>query len=99
MMALLYFILGILAVPFKSKRRLEAENAALRGQLNVLRRKMPRQLLSLVRKQLTQRTTLRRARKLSPNSRSFMPLVSGTVNLAARPGGGERFQVRDAGDF
>ena len=44
MIALLYFILGILAVPFKSKRRLEAENAALRSQLNVLRRKMPRRV-------------------------------------------------------
>jgi hypothetical protein len=44
MFALLYFILGILAVPFKSKRRLEAENAALRSQLNVLRRKMPRRV-------------------------------------------------------
>jgi len=44
MIALLYFISGILAVPFKSKRRLEAENAALRSQLNVLRRKMPRRV-------------------------------------------------------
>jgi transposase InsO family protein len=41
MIALLYFIVGILAVPFKSKSRLEAENAALRSQLNVLWRKMP----------------------------------------------------------
>ncbi len=44
MIALLYFIVGILAVPFKSKSRLEAENAALRSQLNVLRRKMPRRV-------------------------------------------------------
>src|SRR5271169_573965 len=40
MIALLYFILAILAGPFKSKSRLEAENAALRRQLNVLGRKV-----------------------------------------------------------
>jgi len=40
MIALLYFILAILASPFKSKSRLEAENAALRHQLIVLRRKL-----------------------------------------------------------
>src|SRR6185312_7508150 len=36
----LRFVLGILAAPFKSKSRLEAENAALRHQLIVLRRRM-----------------------------------------------------------
>src|SRR6516164_11510854 len=40
MIALLWFVLAILASPFKSKRRLEAENAALRRQLIVLRRKV-----------------------------------------------------------
>jgi transposase InsO family protein len=35
-----FFILAILASPFKSRIRLEAENAALRHQLIVLRRKM-----------------------------------------------------------
>jgi ribosomal protein L34 len=40
MIALLCFILAILASPFKSKRRLEAENATLRHQLIVLRRKL-----------------------------------------------------------
>ena len=40
MIALLCFFLAILAAPFKSKSRLEAENAALRHQLIVLRRKM-----------------------------------------------------------
>src|SRR5476651_2619230 len=40
MIALLGFVLGILALPFKSKGRLEAENAALRHQLVVLRRKL-----------------------------------------------------------
>ena len=34
------FLLSVLASPFKSKSRLEAENAALRHQLIVLRRKM-----------------------------------------------------------
>ncbi len=40
MFALLCFVLAILASPFKSKSRLEAENMALRHQLNVLRRKV-----------------------------------------------------------
>ena len=40
MIALLCFILAVLASPFKSKSRLEAENVALRHQLIVLRRKM-----------------------------------------------------------
>jgi hypothetical protein len=37
-MITLCFVLAILASPFKSKRRLEAENAALRHQLIILRR-------------------------------------------------------------
>src|SRR5712671_4291877 len=40
MIGLLCFALGILASPFKSKIRLAAENAALRHQLIVLRRKL-----------------------------------------------------------
>jgi hypothetical protein len=40
MIALLCFVLAVLVAPFKSKSRLEAENAALRHQLVVLRRKM-----------------------------------------------------------
>src|SRR4029079_14406199 len=40
MFSLFFFLLAILASPFKSKSRLEAENAALRHQLMVLRRKM-----------------------------------------------------------
>ena len=40
MVSLFCFLLAILASPFKSKSRLEAENAALRHQLVVLRRKM-----------------------------------------------------------
>jgi hypothetical protein len=40
MIALLGFVLAVLAAPFKSKSRLEAENAVLRHQLIVLRRKM-----------------------------------------------------------
>src|SRR5665648_695254 len=40
MLALLWFFLAVLASPFKSKSRLEAENAALRHQLIVLRRKV-----------------------------------------------------------
>src|SRR6266567_9359961 len=38
MFALLYFLLRLLASLFKSKSRLEAENAALRHQLIVLQR-------------------------------------------------------------
>jgi len=41
MLELLCFVLAILAAPFKSRRRLEAENAVLRHQLIVLRRKVP----------------------------------------------------------
>ena len=41
MFALFCFVLAILASPFKSKSRLEAENALLRRQLIVLRRKLP----------------------------------------------------------
>ena len=40
MVALLWFFLTLLGSPFKSKSRLEAENAALRHQLIVLRRKV-----------------------------------------------------------
>src|SRR5713226_5671540 len=41
MVALICFVLAVLASPFKSQSRLEAENATLRHQLIVLRRKMP----------------------------------------------------------
>ena len=40
MVALICFILAVLASPFKSKIRLEAENATLRHQLVVLRRQL-----------------------------------------------------------
>ena len=40
MIALICFFLAVLASPFKSKSRLEAENAVLRHQLIVLRRKV-----------------------------------------------------------
>src|SRR6476469_4303743 len=40
MFALLCFVLAVLASPFKSKSRLEAENAVLRHQLIVMRRKL-----------------------------------------------------------
>jgi hypothetical protein len=40
MIALIWFALAVLASPFKSKRRLEAENAVLRHQLIVLQRKV-----------------------------------------------------------
>src|ERR1700686_4570801 len=42
MIALIRFVLAVLASPFKSKSRLEAENAVLRHQLIVLRRKVRR---------------------------------------------------------
>ena len=41
MIGLLCLFLALLVAPFKSKSRLEAENAALRHQLIVLRRKVP----------------------------------------------------------
>src|SRR5450759_4255823 len=40
MIGLLCFVLAVLAAPFKSKSRLDAENAVLRHQLIVLRRKV-----------------------------------------------------------
>jgi len=40
MIALLCFVVGVLVAPFKSKSRLEAENAVLRHQLIALRRKV-----------------------------------------------------------
>jgi hypothetical protein len=40
MFALFCFVLAVLAAPFKSKSRLEAENAVLRHQLIILRRKV-----------------------------------------------------------
>src|SRR6266851_2859727 len=40
MIALIWFVLALLTSPFKSKSRLEAENAVLRHQLIVLRRKV-----------------------------------------------------------
>src|SRR5260221_5759044 len=40
MIGQLCFALAVLASPFKSKLRLEAENAGLRHQLNVLRRRL-----------------------------------------------------------
>jgi hypothetical protein len=39
MIALMYFVLATLATTFKSRSRLQAENATLRHQLIVLRRK------------------------------------------------------------
>jgi hypothetical protein len=39
MIRLLYFVLAVLTSPFKSRLRLEAENAVLRHQLIVLRRR------------------------------------------------------------
>src|SRR5450631_4730851 len=41
MIGLLCFVLAVLASPFKSKLRLEAENALLRHQLMVVRRRLP----------------------------------------------------------
>jgi hypothetical protein len=41
MIGLLCFVLAVLASPFKSKLQLQAENAVLRHQLNVLRRSQP----------------------------------------------------------
>jgi hypothetical protein len=40
MIALICFLLAVLASPFKSTSRLEAENAVLRHQLIVLRRRV-----------------------------------------------------------
>jgi hypothetical protein len=47
MVALISFLLNMVASLFKSKSRLEAENAALRHQLIVLQRKVRGRVLSL----------------------------------------------------
>src|SRR5471032_361382 len=44
MFGLFCFVLAVSASPFKSKSRLEAENAVLRHQLIILRRKVPGQV-------------------------------------------------------
>src|SRR5271154_3956479 len=41
MIGLLCFVLAVMASPFKSKLRLEAENAGLRHQLIIVRRRLP----------------------------------------------------------
>ena len=47
MIALIWFVLAVLTSPFKSKSGLEAENAVLRHQLIVLRRRVRGVALSL----------------------------------------------------
>jgi hypothetical protein len=47
MVALLCFVLAGLVSPFKARSRLEAENAVLRHQLNVLRRKARGRVVSV----------------------------------------------------
>ena len=47
MIGLLCFVLATLASPLKSKLRLEAENAVLRHQLIVLKRRLRGRVLSL----------------------------------------------------
>ena len=44
MIGLLFFLLALVATPFRSKRRLAAENVVLRHHLIVLRRRMPRRV-------------------------------------------------------
>jgi len=44
MFGLFCFVLAVLASPFKSKSRLEAENMFLQHQLIVLRRQLPSQI-------------------------------------------------------
>jgi len=46
MIRLIWLFLAIFTSPFKSRARLEAENAALRQQFIVLRRKLPGRELS-----------------------------------------------------
>jgi hypothetical protein len=41
MIGLLCFVLAVLASPFKAQLRLQAGNAVLRHQLNVVRRRLP----------------------------------------------------------
>jgi hypothetical protein len=55
MIALLWFFLTLFASPFKSKSRLEAENAALRHQLIVLQRRVSGRVQHHFRKSIESR--------------------------------------------
>ena len=49
MIALIHLMLAVLTAPWKTKAYLAAENTALRHQLIVLRRKLPRRMRLIVR--------------------------------------------------
>jgi hypothetical protein len=63
MIGLLLLFLGLLTSPFKSKIRLEAENAALRHQLIILRRKMQGRVRLANNDRLIQTRRLRSSRQ------------------------------------
>jgi hypothetical protein len=83
MIALLCFFLTLFASPFKSKSRLEAENAALRHQLIVLQRRVSGRV------QLTNGDRLFLVMRPSRSS-GRRPLCAGTGPVSGDIGGGNR---------
>ena len=83
MLALICFVLAILASPFKSKSRLEAENAALRHQLIVLRRKVHGRVKSRTHLSLNKDALLRRAVQRS-GAVIAIPVLGGLHHRYAR---------------
>ena len=85
MIALLCFVLAVLVSPFKSKSRLEAENAALRHQVVVLRRMVHRRCpayeqRSLVLHPVVSMVSVRPEGHHGYPSRDARPLASGRLS-------------------
>jgi hypothetical protein len=82
MIGLLCFVLAVLASPFKSKLRLEAENAVLRHQLIVVRRRLP----GRVRRHFKPPICLRLFQRAAEDD--ITSFVDGTMNAnsATKPG-------------
>jgi hypothetical protein len=76
MLALLSFALVILAARFKSKSRLEAENAVLRHQSIVLRRKLPGRALCVPETSSGNDFGIARQNSLFLRQNSLVPVVN-----------------------
>ena len=86
MFALFCFVPAVLAAPFKSKSRLEAENAALRHQLIVSRRKMQGRVRLTNKDRWLFNPTVKMvsvdpARPRNHTARDFRALASGGLSL------------------
>jgi hypothetical protein len=85
MIGLLCFALAVLALPFKSQLRLEAENAVLRHQLNVVKRRLPGRvrLTNHDRWFLIQPSSLPRPRAAAGRIKNFV-IANSIVDIIAR---------------